>query len=159
MKTFLILAVVAVVLFAPVVGADRGVAGGLFDANSGERILETAVKVGIAGVVIGGGVAILDELFGGGDRNRDYVVVRDSGGWGHGHGGWGRDRGCRSCAYEYQRQYNAGLAAGESARRYERFQRDEQSRRREAIRAERAGNLGRQDGFEDGSRPRHRGRW
>src|SRR3989338_5462346 len=143
MKTFLILAVVAVVLFAPVVGAGRGVAGGLFDANSGERILETAVKVGIAGVVIGGGVAILDELFGGGDRNRDYVVVRDSGGWGHGHGGWGHgDRGCRGCGYEYRRQYNSGWEAGVNARRYERFQRQEGTGRLAPLRTGRAGNRG-----------------
>lgn len=145
MKKILVLAVFAV-LGASLSGcATRG---SLFNAGSGERILETAV----AGTVVGAGVGVLAEIFGGGDRDRDVVVARN----GHGNGGGWYGGGCRSCGYEYDRQYNSWYAAGESARRNDHFQRQEESRRLDEIRSERAGNRGRLDGFEDGRR--HRGR-
>lgn len=89
MKKILVLAVAVVVLFAPMVGATRVDAGGLFDAGSGERILDTAVKGAIVGVVVGGGIAILGEVLGGGRDHRDVVVVPGGYPGGYGHGAWG----------------------------------------------------------------------
>ena len=106
MKTFLILAVAAVVLFAPMVGAARVEAGGLFDANSGERILEAAV----AGVVVGVAVGVLAEAFGVDDRGGRVVVYDQRGSW------HARRGGCRGCEFEWSYRtmkcplcYSAGM--------------------------------------------------
>lgn len=125
MKKILVFAGFAV-LVASLSGCATGGRGGIFAPGAGERILETTAKGAITGAVIGGGVGILSEVFGGGDeRGRGGVFVPGGyGGYdgGHGHGGG----------------YNS-RAEAVNARRYRAAQRDEERRRQEAIWRERYG--------------------
>ena len=93
-----------------------------FAPGAGGRILDTTLKGALVGTVVGAGVGVLGEVFGGGDDHRGRNGVFAPGGYGHG-------------GYDYGR-YNSPAEAV-NARRYRAMQREEEARRQEAIWAER----------------------